>query len=73
MGGQDYSSPVFGDGKMYYVGRNGDIYVIKPGQTFEQLAVNRLTDATEDFSASPAIDQNQLFIRSSKNLYCIGK
>lgn len=73
MGGQDYSSPVVGDGKLYYVSRNGDIYVLKPGKTFEQLAVNRVTDAAEDFSASPAIDGKQLFIRSSKNLYSIGQ
>ena len=73
MGGQDYSSPVVGDGKLYYVARNGDIYVLKPGRSFEQLAVNRVTDATEDFSASPAISGDQIFIRSSKNLYCVGQ
>lgn len=73
LGGMDYSSPVVGDGKMYYVARNGDIFVIKPGKQFEQLAVNRVTDATEDFSASPAISDNQVFIRSSKNLYCVGQ
>lgn len=71
MGGQDYSSPVAGDGKLFFVGRNGEIFVIKPGSTFEQLSVNRLTDEPEDFSASPAISGSQLFIRSSKHLYCV--
>jgi outer membrane protein assembly factor BamB len=71
MGGQDYSSPVAGDGKVFYVARNGEIFVFKPGSTFEQLSVNRLTDEVEDFSASPAISGNQLFIRSSKHLYCV--
>ena len=71
MGGQDYSSPVFGDGKLYYVARNGEIFVIEPGAKFEQLSVNLLTDQTEDFSASPAISDDQLFIRSSKHLYCV--
>lgn len=73
MGGQDYSSPILGDDKLYYTSRNGDIYVIKPGSTYEQLAVNRLTDQTEDFSATPAISGNELFIRSSKTLYCVGQ
>lgn len=71
MGGQDYSSPVAGDGKIYYVARNGEIFVIKPGPSFELLSANRLTDQTEDFSATPAINGNQLFIRSSKTLYCV--
>lgn len=73
MGGQDYSSPVLGDGKMYYVSRNGDIFVIRPGSTFEQLAVNRLTNQPEDFSATPAISGNEIFVRSSKTLYCVGQ
>lgn len=71
MGGMDYSSPVAGDGKIYWLARNGEMFVIKPGATFEQLSVNRLTDESEDFSASPAISDNQLFVRSSKHLYCI--
>lgn len=73
MGGQDYSSPVIGDGKLYYVARNGEIFVVKLGSAFEQLASNRLTSETEDFSATPAISDNQIFIRSSKHLYCVGK
>ena len=71
MGGQDYASAVAGDGKLFFVARNGEIFVIKPGATFEQLSTNRLTSEPEDFSASPAISGNQLFIRSSKHLYCI--
>jgi outer membrane protein assembly factor BamB len=73
MGGQDYSSPVAGDGKIYYVTRGGDIHVIKAGDAFESLAVNRVTSEPEDFSASPAIADGQLYIRSSKHLYCIGE
>jgi outer membrane protein assembly factor BamB len=73
MGGQDYSSPVSGDGKIYYVTRSGDIHVIKVADKFESLAVNRLTDQPEDFSASPSISDGQLFIRSSQRLYCVGE
>ena len=71
FGGGDYSSPVLGDGKIYYVTRGGDIHVIKAGDTFEKLATNRLTSETEDFSATPAISDGQIFFRSSKHLYCV--
>lgn len=73
MGGQDYSSPVVADGKIFYVTRNGDIHVIQVGSDFKSLAVNRLTNDEEDFSASPAVSDGQLFIRSSKHIYCVGQ
>ena len=71
--GQDYSSPIVADGKVYYTARNGETFVFKAGATFEQLAVNRLTEEAEDFSATPAASAGQLFIRSSKHLYCVSK
>jgi len=70
-GGQDYSSPVAADGKLYYVSRGGDIHVLKLGETFEKLATNRLTSEAEDFSGTPAISDGQIFIRSSRHLYCV--
>ncbi len=70
-GGQDYSSAVIADGKLYYVRRSGEMFVVKLGDTFEQLANNRFEGDGGDFSASPAISNGELFIRSSKNLYCI--
>lgn len=71
-GGQDYSSLVAADGKGYYVSRSGDTYVFQLGGEFKQLAHNRFSDGGE-FSASPAVSDGQLFIRSSKYLYCVGK
>ncbi|MBI3468772.1 MAG: PQQ-binding-like beta-propeller repeat protein, partial [Planctomycetes bacterium] len=72
-GGQDYSSPVIAGGKLYYFSRGGDGYVIKLGPEFEQLAVNRLTADREDFSATPALSEGELFIRSGKHLYCVAE
>ena len=69
-GGMEYSSPVAADGKIYYVTRSGVAYVIQMGEEFKQLAANTFTDGG-DFSASPAISDGQLFIRSTKKLYCI--
>jgi hypothetical protein len=70
MGG-DYSSPIMADGKIYYIARNGDAFVLTPGDKLVQLAVNRVTNETEDFSATPAVDKGALFIRSDKHLYCV--
>jgi outer membrane protein assembly factor BamB len=70
-GGQDYSSPVIADGKLFYAKRNGDIFVLKVGRDFEQLAVNRFESADGDFNASPAVSNGELFLRSSRTLYCV--
>ena len=42
--------------------------VIKHGPVFKALAKNKLDD---NFSASPAIVGNTLYLRGYKNLYCI--
>ncbi|MCA9014959.1 MAG: PQQ-binding-like beta-propeller repeat protein [Planctomycetaceae bacterium] len=70
--GSDYSSPVVADGKVYYTSRSGETYVIKASDKLEQISVNRLTSDNEDFSATPAISDGDLFIRSDKHLYCVG-
>ncbi len=71
FGNTDYASPVIADGKIYFVARNGEAYVFEAGKEFKQLAVNRVTSETEDFSATPAVSGGELFIRSSKHLYCV--
>jgi outer membrane protein assembly factor BamB len=72
-GGQDYSSPIIADGKIFYAKRNGDIYVLKAGKEFQQLAVNRFESADGDFNSSPAVSSGELFIRSSRVLYCVAE
>lgn len=69
---QDYSSPVVADGKVYYTRRNGEIYVFKLGREYEQLAVNKFSGEA-DYSATPAIADGQIFIRSSQKLYCVAE
>jgi outer membrane protein assembly factor BamB len=70
MGGQDYSSPIIADGKVIFARRNGEVYVFATGREFEQLAVNKFAGEA-DYSASPAASDGQLFIRSSKKLFCV--
>jgi hypothetical protein len=72
-GGQDYSSPVVADGKLYYFCRNGDAYVLELGTELKQLAVNRFESDNGAFSSTPAISNGELFIRSTKNLYCVAE
>ena len=72
-GGQDYSSPVAADGKLYYVTRGGEMYVLALGSEFKQLAVNRFEGDEGEYSASPAIADGEVYIRSTKYLYCIAE
>lgn len=64
------ASPLLADGKIYAVNEEGATTVLKAGDNFEILAVNRLDDYT---LASPAAAGNRLFIRTAEYLYCIGK
>jgi outer membrane protein assembly factor BamB len=63
-----YASPVGADGRVYLVGRNGAVLVIKNSDKLELLATNKLD---EQFDASPAIVGKDLFLRGHEYLYCI--
>jgi outer membrane protein assembly factor BamB len=71
-GGQDYSSPVVADGKIYYATRDGTVHVIALGPTFNVLAKNKFSDSGEVVS-TPAISDGEIYLRSSKFLYCIAQ
>ena len=73
FGSADYGSPIIAGGKLYYTKGNGETFVFETDGEFEQIAANKLTDDAEIFSATPAISDGQLFIRSSKFLYCVGE
>jgi outer membrane protein assembly factor BamB len=66
--GDVFASPVGAAERIYVVGRNGATAVVRHGEAFELLAVNRLQDS---FSASPAIAGNELFLRGERHLYCL--
>ncbi len=73
MMGQEYSSPVLADGKIYYMSRSGDGFVYAAGPEFKLLAQNHFAPKSGDFNATPAISDGQLFIRSNKFLYCVAQ
>ncbi len=70
--GQVYSSALLADGKLYYLTRDGRMFVLSAKPGFEQLASNDLRDGSI-FNGSPAVDGSRLLIRSDKFLYCVGK
>ena len=63
-------SPVLADGKIYVTNEDGLTVVFKAGPKFEVLAENDLDDYT---LSSPAISDGQIFIRTSKFLWAIGR
>ena len=73
MGKGYTASPVLADGKIYFVSRDGQATVLEPGAKYSVLAVNQLDpQQNEDFLASPAVSNGQIFLRSDRVLYCVG-
>ena len=70
LGGQFYASAVLIDDKLYAVSRFDGTYVLEATPELTQVAHNRLSDES-DFSASPAVSDGQLILRSDQYLYCI--
>jgi outer membrane protein assembly factor BamB len=65
-----YASPVLADGRLYAVSRRAGVFVLKAGDTFEQIVQNPPLDDS-DFNGTPAIVGKQLILRSNKFIYCI--
>ncbi len=65
-----YSSPVGAGGKVYVMSRNGVMLVIKSDGDYALVAANQLEDS---FSASPAIIEDELFLRGERHLYCVSE
>lgn len=65
-----YASLVAADGRVYIAGTEGATLVIKHGPAYEVLATNTLEDG---FTASPALVDNEIYLRGNKWLYCIAE
>jgi outer membrane protein assembly factor BamB len=63
------ASPVAAGGHLYFVDDAGVTHVLKAGEKYEVVAKN---DLREECYASPALSRGRIYIRSMKNLYCIG-
>jgi outer membrane protein assembly factor BamB len=65
-----WASPIGAAGRIYFIGRDGAAAVIAPGPEFRVLATNRLDDR---FDATPAIVDNEMYLRGRNYLYCIAE
>ncbi|MBI5383518.1 MAG: PQQ-like beta-propeller repeat protein [Verrucomicrobia bacterium] len=68
---QVWSSPTGADGKIYCLSERGTVVVLEAGNEFKVLATNSLGDDGPSRS-SVVVSGVQLFIRTGKNLHCIG-
>ena len=65
------ASPLVADGKIYITNEQAETTVLVAGNEYRQLATNTL-DGSYTLSSPVAVGSN-LFIRTSKFLYCIGE
>ena len=65
--GEYFASPVAADGKVFLVNTEGKITVLKAAPDWEVLAVNELG---EEVSATPALSEGRLYVRTRGALYC---
>ena len=70
IGGKHSSSPVFADNKIYFLAADGSSTILRPGARFDVLAKNKLDGR---FQASMAVSNGRLFLRSDKELFCVGE
>ncbi len=68
LGGNFSSSPLFADGKIYVGNRDGQVFVLRPGKTFDLVATNELDSGV---MASPIALRESLILRTEASLYRI--
>ena len=68
LGGEFWASPVCDGKNLFCCGKGGEVIVIAASTEFRVVATNKFD---EGFVASPAIDENALFLRGEHHLYRI--
>ena len=72
IGGQFYASMLLlGGNRLVAISRFGGTHIFNASTALSPVGRNRLSD-TSDFSGSPAVVGNRMYLRSDKALYCIG-
>lgn len=67
---QFYASPVIADDKVYLIDRSGLAHIVKAGPKFELISQPSLGERVD---CTPAFSDKKIYIRGSKNLYCISE
>ncbi len=68
IGGNFFSSPVIADGKLIGLSREGELVIVKTGEVFEILGRSPIGTGA---SASPAVANNRLYLRTDDELICV--
>ena len=63
------ASPVAADGKLYFTGEAGDVFVLRVGDTFSVLSTNHME---ETCLSTPAISEGCFFFRTRDHVIAVG-
>ncbi|AMV34628.1 Outer membrane protein assembly factor BamB precursor [Pirellula sp. SH-Sr6A] len=63
-----YASPIAAGGHLYLTDREGTIVVVRDSDSLAVVATNSIGEGVD---ATPAVADNELFIRGEKHLFCI--
>jgi outer membrane protein assembly factor BamB len=69
LGGSTYPSISLAGKYIYVSSDNGTTVILEPGREYKELARNKL----EPFRSSLVFDGKRVYVRTEKNLYCIGE
>ena len=67
---QFYASPIVADEKVYLLDRSGVMHIVEASSDFKLISEAALGEAAD---CTPAFSDKKIYIRGSKNLYCITK
>ncbi|MFP6885537.1 MAG: PQQ-binding-like beta-propeller repeat protein [Roseibacillus sp.] len=67
-----YASMVRVGDRLYAVSRHNGTFVFEANAEMEQIAQNKFKDRS-DFSGTPALARDALYLRSGKFVYCVGE
>ena len=69
-GGSFAASPVAADGRLYFATEDGDVYVVRAGPKYEELA---RIEMHEVIMATPALSDKLMILRTLGHVYGIGR
>jgi outer membrane protein assembly factor BamB len=68
------ASPTGADNRIYVMNFRGDVFIVGTGDKFELLKTIPMGDEEDrEVRSSVAVSQGQLFIRTTRKLYCVGQ
>lgn len=65
-----YASPIVVDEKIYIMDRTGVMHILKADKKYALISESKIGEKTD---CTPAFSNGHIFIRTKKNLYCVGK